>query len=476
VARRLAVGLEGCRHRLAPEAGVERLQRLLHDVRTPLTAVRGFAELLAARDFPAERRRELLGMLHAEALRLTEALDRASQAAPGEEGYQAAERLRLASRLEAVGQLAGGIAHDFNNLLTAISGYSELLLGRLGPGEPMRAELVEIHRAGERAADLTRQLLAFSRIQVLEPRRLDLNVEVREAASMLRRLIGEAIELVLDLDPALGTVEADPGQLHQVILNLAVNARDAMPGGGTLTLATDEVAFDRPDRSHPEVAMPAGRWVRLLVTDTGTGMDEQTRARIFEPFFTTKEAGKGTGLGLSTVYGIVKQSGGYIWASSEPGAGTSFEIYLPWVAGEADAPVERDAAPAAAEPVAASVLVAEDNPAVRALIREILGSGGYTVHEAGDGAAALAVVAGGEPLDLVISDVVMPDLHGPELERRAAVLRPALRVRFISGSTGETLARPGAPAPGAPFLEKPFGAAKLLAKVREVLAGPAPEP
>jgi signal transduction histidine kinase len=281
VARRLAVGLEGCRHRLAPEAGAERLQRLLHDVRTPLTAVRGFAELLAGRDFPAERRRELLGMLHAEALRLTEALDRASQAAPGEEGYQAAERLRLASRLEAVGQLAGGIAHDFNNLLTAISGYSELLLGRLGPGEPMRAELVEIHRAGERAADLTRQLLAFSRIQVLEPRRLDLNVEVREAASMLRRLIGEAIELVLDLDPALGTVEADPGQLHQVILNLAVNARDAMPGGGTLTLATDEVAFDRPDRSHPEVAMPAGRWVRLLVTDTGTGMDEQTRARIF---------------------------------------------------------------------------------------------------------------------------------------------------------------------------------------------------
>jgi len=384
------------------------------------------------------------------------------------ERRQATERLRLASRMEAVGNLAGGIAHDFNNLITVITGYSELLLARLGSDDPLRRQVQEIHVAGRHAAELTRQLLAFSRRQVLQPEQLDLNAIVREAGSMLRPLIGEDVELATRLAADLGPVLADPGQIHQVIVNLAVNARDAMPEGGLLVMETSNVDLDASYQELRDV-VPPGPYVMLAVSDTGHGMDEATRARVFEPFFTTKKSGKGTGLGLSTVYGIVKQSGGFIWAYSEPGEGATFKVYLP----RAEAPstaTEPHEAVQAARPGSETILVVEDSDALRLLVGEMLRPRGYTVLTAATGEEALAICR--EParrIDLLISDVVMPDIRGPELQKRIAALRPGLPYFFVSGYAGNAAPGRGSVEPGAPFLEKPFSANALAAKVREVL-------
>src|SRR5216117_1150331 len=321
------------------------------------------------------------------------------------------QQLRQAQKMEAVGRLAGGIAHDFNNILTAITGHADLLLEALGHHDPRRADVDEIRRSAERAAGLTRQLLAFSRQQVLQPKVVDLNALVLDMDKLLRRLIGEDVELATVLDPVLGRVKADPGQLEQVIMNLVVNARDAMPGGGRLTLETKNVELDKVyAQSH--VSVKPGAYVMLAITDGGSGMDATTQARIFEPYFTTKEPGKGTGLGLSTVYGVVKQSGGYIWVYSELGRGTTFKIYLPRVEDELEA---RALSHAPAETLQGSetILLAEDEDMVRALARRILTSHGYTVLEARDGTECLQICqAHTGTIHLLMTDVVMPGLSG----------------------------------------------------------------
>ena len=377
-------------------------------------------------------------------------------------------QLRQAQKMEAVGRLAGGIAHDFNNLLTAIIGYTDLALADLREGDPMRQDMEEILRAAHRAAGLTRQLLAFSRQQVLAPRVLDLNDVVQSVDKMLRRLVGEDIELQSVLAPGLGRVKADPGQLEQVIVNLAVNARDAMPTGGKLTIETANVEMGET-RGRDLATVPAGRYVMLAITDSGTGMDEETKARIFEPFFTTKQQGKGTGLGLATVYGIVKQSGGFIWVYSEPGHGTTFKIYLPRVEGAADAlapPVGTAAVPRGTE----TVLIVEDEAAVRALAKTALARKGYRVLEAANGGEALLLCESERsPIHLLVTDVVMPGLGGADLARRLAPLRPDMKVLFISGYADQAAARHGTIEPGAAYLEKPFSLDALARKVREVL-------
>jgi PAS domain S-box-containing protein len=362
------------------------------------------------------------------------------------------EQLRQAQKMEAVGRLAGGIAHDFNNLLTAISGYAEFLSARL-EDEGLRKHAEEIEKASARAAALTLQLLAFSRRQVLQPRVLDLNVAVREMESMLRRLIGEDVELVTLLDPGLGAVCADPTQIEQVIVNLVVNARDAMSGGGVLTIETSNVG---------------GVVVVLAITDTGVGMTEEERAQLFEPFFTTKGRA-GTGLGLATVYGIVEQSGGQIDVLTEPGLGTSFRISLPRV----DAPVEQQADPGP-EPTAAigteTILLVEDEDVVRRLVAEILDDAGYAVLEASDGASALEIVRShGGPLDLLVTDVVMPGMSGPEVAQAVSPLRPSLQVLYMSGYTDSAIVHHGVLAEGTAFLQKPFSSTELTAKVRSLL-------
>ena len=380
-------------------------------------------------------------------------------------------QLRQAQKMEAVGRLAGGLAHDFNNLLTAITGYGDLVLGTLPADDARRADVEEIRIAADRAAALTQQLLAFSRKQVLQPRVLNLNVVVLNAEKLLRRLIGEHIVLEAVLDPALGSVKADPTQLEQVIVNLAVNARDAMPQGGRLLLQTRNAQLDTGYTSEHSMVQP-GDYVQLAVSDTGLGMDEQTKTRLFEPFFTTKELGKGTGLGLSTVYGIVKQSGGYIWVYSELGCGTTFKVYLPLV--EAAATVDVPApAPEAAPRGSETVLLVEDEPALRAVARRVLQRQGYTVLEAADGDAALALVATHQgPLDLLVTDVVMPGLSGRDLADRLTAARPDLRVLFVSGYSGEALAHHGILDPDLAYLEKPFNPDALAIKVREVLDRP----
>ena len=377
-------------------------------------------------------------------------------------------QLRQAQKMEAVGRLAGGIAHDFNNLLTAIIGYTDLALADLREGDPMRQDMEEILRAAHRAAGLTRQLLAFSRQQVLAPRVLDLNEVVQTVDKMLGRLVGEDIELQSVLAPGLGHIKADPGQLEQVIVNLAVNARDAMPTGGKLTIETADVEVAET-RGRDLTTVPAGRYVMLAITDSGTGMDEDTKARIFEPFFTTKEQGKGTGLGLATVYGIVKQSGGFIWVYSEPGHGTTFKIYLPRVEGAADAlapPVGTAAVPRGTE----TVLIVEDEEAVRVLAKTALARKGYRVLEAANGGEALLLCESERaPIHLLVTDVVMPGLGGADLAQRLAPLRPDMKVLFISGYTDRAAARHGTMQPGAAYLEKPFSLDALARKVREVL-------
>jgi two-component system cell cycle sensor histidine kinase/response regulator CckA len=377
-------------------------------------------------------------------------------------------QFRQAQKMEAVGRLAGGIAHDFNNLLTAIIGYTDLALAELREGDPMRQDMEEILRAAHRAAGLTHQLLAFSRQQVLAPRVLDLNEVVQSVDNMLRRLLGEDIELQSMPAPALGHVKADPGQLEQVIVNLAVNARDAMPTGGKLTIETADVEMSET-LGRDITTVPAGRYVMLAITDSGTGMEEETKARIFEPFFTTKEQGKGTGLGLATVYGIVKQSGGFIWVYSEPGHGTTFKIYLPRVEGAADAlapPVGTAEVPRGTE----TVLIVEDEAAVRALAKTGLTRKGYRVLEAANGGEALLLCEAEQaPIHLLVTDVVMPGLGGADLAQRLAPLRPDMKVLFISGYTDQGAARHGTIHPGAAYLEKPFSLDALARKVREVL-------
>jgi len=383
---------------------------------------------------------------------------------------QLEEQLRQSQKMEAVGQLAGGIAHDFNNLLTAILGSTQLLLHSTPPGDPRREDAEEIRHAGLRAAELTRQLLAFSRRQVLAPKVLDLNAVVANVDRMLRRLLGEDVELVTSLQPAAGAVNADPGQLEQVLLNLAVNARDAMPGGGRLSIGTTRVTFQEEpaERRH---RMPAGDYVCLAVADTGVGMDETTQAHLFEPFFTTKEVGKGTGLGLATVYGIVKQSGGYIWVYSEVGHGTTVKVYLPRVPGVAEAP-----APAAEpKPVRGgdeTVLLVEDAAPVRALARRILEARGYRVLDAPDGPSALDLSARhGGGIDILVTDVVMPGMSGRELAERLAPERARMKVLYTSGFTDDAMVRQGVLNAGVAFLQKPFVPDTLARKVREVLDG-----
>jgi PAS domain S-box-containing protein len=379
-------------------------------------------------------------------------------------------QLRQAQKMEAVGQLAGGIAHDFNNLLTAILGSTELLLAGTAAADPRREDVQEISRAAHRAAGLVRQLLAFSRKQVMLPRLVNLNSIVREMGGMLTRVVGERIALRLDLEPTLGPVTADPGQLEQVIANLGVNARDAMPGGGTLTIATANV-------SGPGVAAgdgvlpPGGPLVALIVRDTGTGMDENVLAHLFEPFFTTKELGRGTGLGLATVYGIVRQSGGQIQVVSRPGEGSTFTVYFPRSEPAARTGTPQAPAEAPAPGGSETVLVVEDEEAVRHLVCRVLRGKGYSVLEAPHAEAALAAAdATGDPIHLLLTDIVMPGLGGPALAARLMAGRPELRVLFITGYAPEAVERRDDLADAGGLLEKPFSADQLARKVREVLA------
>ncbi len=385
------------------------------------------------------------------------------------------ERKRLehqlvqAQKMEAVGRLAGGIAHDFNNQLTVVLGRSEMLLERLPPEDPRRRPAQLIRETAERAAGLTRQLLAFSRKQVLEPKVLDLNQVVGGMEKMLRRLIGEDVELTLAPGAGLGAVSADPGQLEQVVMNLAVNARDAMPQGGRLLLRTANAELDTTAcRRHADAA--PGRYVMLEVTDTGVGMDAATQARIFEPFFTTKEAGKGTGLGLATVFGIVKQSNGHIWVYSEPGHGTTFKVLLPRIEGEADgAPAETAAARRGSE----TILLAEDEPELRALVAEHLEARGYTVLAAATPEEALGLArAHAGPIHLLLTDVVMPGLSGRALSEQFRAERPEARVLYMSGYTDEIIGHHGLLEAGTALLQKPFTGNALALKVREVLDAP----
>jgi two-component system cell cycle sensor histidine kinase/response regulator CckA len=380
------------------------------------------------------------------------------------------EQYLQSQKMDAVGQLAAGIAHDFNNLLTAIVGYTEMVFLTLDAGDGRRDELQEVTKAAQRAAALTRQLLAFSRRQILQPTVLDVNALVADVQKLLRRTIPENIDLQLDLNQ-VAPVRADGGQLEQVLLNLAINAGDAMPSGGELRLVTGTVDVDDA-LAHRRFPMPAGRYVRLTVNDTGTGMTPEVQARIFEPFFSTKERGKGTGLGLATVYGIVKQSDGYIWVDSHLGRGTAFEIYLPAV----QAPLELiPQVPSAVNAIIGSqtVLVAEDDGAVRRLTRDILTKHGYTVLDARDGDEALALArrhAGA--IHLLIADVVMPGLSGRELAERLMVDRPAIRVLYTSGYSENMMVRAGFERVESelPLLTKPFLPADLLRRVAQTLA------
>jgi PAS domain S-box-containing protein len=378
------------------------------------------------------------------------------------------DQFRQAQKMEAVGRLAGGVAHDFNNLLMVISGYTYVLLNQLGAADPRRKKAEAIQEATQRAAGLTRQLLAFGRKQVLELKVIDLNSVVADISKLLRPLIGEDIEVVVTCDPSLGRTKADPGQVEQVIMNLAVNARDAMPGGGKLIIETRNVDLDENyQRAHASVK--PGRYVMLAVSDTGCGMDAETQLRIFEPFFTTKEKGKGTGLGLSTVYGIVKQSGGYVFAYSEPGRGTSFKIYLPQVEEAAAESVPQRRTHLGLRGTE-SVLLVEDEESVRELIAEALKAQGYNVLVAGNGQEALALAAPANcRIDLVITDVVMPGMSGRELAKRLNGSRPGTRVLYLSGYTEDAIVHHGVLDPGTAFLQKPFSLDTLACKVREVL-------
>jgi PAS domain S-box-containing protein len=379
------------------------------------------------------------------------------------------QQLRQAQKMEAIGRLAGGIAHDFNNLLMVISGYSEFLLEGLGPDPSLRGPAQEISNAAQRATSLTRQLLAFSRKQMLAPKVLDLNEVVTENLKMLTRMIGEDIDLVMVPDAAIGAVRADPGQIDQVIMNLAVNARDAMPEGGKLTIETSNVSLDE-NFARTHAPLEPGEYVMLAISDTGLGMDADTQSRIFEPFFTTKGA-KGTGLGLSTVYGIVKQSGGYIFVDSQLHRGTTFRTYFPRVDGKEEAAAAQDSLGLPRpDHGQETILLVEDESNLRRLARQYLEMQGYKILEAEDGAAALQIVAGHKgTIDLLLTDVVMPGMNGRELALHVTAERPDIRVIYMSGYTENAIGHNGTLYAGINLLQKPFSLPALKDKVREVL-------
>ena len=373
-----------------------------------------------------------------------------------------------AQKMEAVGRLAGGVAHDFNNLLTVINSHSQLALLELREWDPLRERFDSIQKAGERAANLTRQLLAFSRRQVVEMKVLDLNALLRDLEKMLHRVIGEDIELETSPGAGLGRVKADPGQIEQAILNLVVNARDAMPSGGKLTIETGNEEVD-PVFAAKHMGLKPGRYVRLSVSDTGIGMPPEVKERLFEPFFTTKEKGKGTGLGLSTVYGAVKQSGGEIWIYSEPGLGTTVKIYLP----EVEEPLEAAKRKPAGEKMPRgqeTILVVEDEDEVRKLAVGILFRQGYRVLEASHGGDALLMMEQNrEPIQLLLTDVVMPGINGPDFARRMKFVYPDLKVLYMSGYADNIIFQHGILDQAMAFLQKPFSIERLTGKVREVL-------
>ena len=376
------------------------------------------------------------------------------------------DQLRQAQKMEAIGQLAGGVAHDFNNLLTAINGYADLLMSTVNKRDSAHSWLKEIRDAGERATDLTRQLLAFSRRQVLQPQVVDLNGIVRDTERLLRRVIGEDVELACNLDPDAGAVKADPNQLHQLLMNLAVNARDAMPAGGKLTIATANVLDTAPLEPNGEEAR-AG-YVELMVSDTGHGMDEATRQRIFEPFFTTKERGKGTGLGLSIVYGIVRQSGGHITIDTEPGRGATFRITLPRVEpAEARAKLSKDSDPPRGTE---TILLVEDQAEVRRFAAACLRSYGYQVLEASNGEEALRLYREtSKPIQITVTDVVMPGMTGVDLSKKLRSLSPGAKVLFVSGYADSVILRHGVLDSNIAFLQKPYSPSALIGKIREIL-------
>ncbi len=424
--------------------------------------------------------RELQGELERRVQTRTSELQRANEELQREIGERrrteealrrSEEQLRQAQKLEAVGRLAGGIAHDFNNLLTAIMGYGQLARRKLQADAQAQQDLEEVLRAADRAASLTRQLLAFSRQQVLEPKVLDLNAIITGLDKLFRRLIGEDIDLVTAPAADLGRVKADPGQIEQVIMNLVVNARDAMPDGGKLTVETANVELSE-DYAETRGDLRPGRYVMVAVSDTGCGMTAEVKARMFEPFFTTKELGKGTGLGLSTVHGIVKQSDGHLEVYSELGRGTTFKVYLPRVEEGAERlPAQRTAV--GRLDGAETLLVVEDEEAIRRVIGLALRLHGYTVFEAADGSQAIALCERGDPpFHLLITDVVMPLMSGPELAQRVARICPDLRVLFISGYTDRALIHQGSRPSGSAFLQKPFTPETLARRVREILDEP----
>jgi signal transduction histidine kinase len=376
-------------------------------------------------------------------------------------------QFRQAQKMEAIGHLAGGVAHDFNNLLTIIGGYSDMLLADLPQADVNRGTLSEIRHAAERAAALTRQLLAFSRRTVLELKVVDINEIVRDNEKMLRRLIGEDVSMTTDLEASLANVKVDPGQLGQVIMNLAVNARDAMPTGGSLRIETRSVMpHDVPGATAPEAT--AGHYVLITVVDSGLGMTPEVRAHLFEPFFTTKGPGKGTGLGLATVYGIVKQSGGFIVVDSEPGRGTAFKLYFPAVSGAASTdrsgPTRRPLAVGAE-----TILLVEDEDAVRSMLHTVLSRAGYTLLDTGRSSEALRLAREQARIDLLITDVVMPDMGGRELVERIVPLQPGIKVLYLSGYTDDAVVRHGVLQAEVAFLQKPFPMSALTNKVRQVL-------
>ena len=417
-------------------------------------------------------------VLKGQLARLTPAVERelrdrkvreAKQLAEGNE-LRLEQQLRQLQKMEAVGRLAGGVAHDFNNVLSVILGYAGQLLEDMRPDEPMRDDVEEIRKAGERAAALTRQLLMFSRQQVLESKVMDLNAVLTGMETMLQRVLGPDAQLVLLLKQQLGSVRVDPVSIEQLVMNLAVNARDAMPTGGTLTIATDNVALDQA-YAHDHLGVAPGPHVLLALTDTGTGIDKATLSQIFEPFFTTKEVGKGTGLGLSTVFGIVRRSGGSVRVQSELGVGTTFNVYLPRV----DAPVDavREIAPPTSLHGSELILLVEDDDQVRVVVRGILRKNGYTVIEARNAGEALLHSENQlGAIDLLLSDVVMPQMNGPELAKRLAQTRPNMKVLCMSGYTDDNMVRQAVIDAHIAYLQKPITPETLTTKVREVLDAP----
>jgi len=378
------------------------------------------------------------------------------------------EELQQSQKMDAMGRLAAGIAHDFNNLLTVINGYSNMLVRRSRPDDPAAAKLQEISKAGQKAAGLTQQLLAFSRKQLIAPQVVDLNAVVEEMLEMLGSMMGEDISIAAIPGRALGTVSVDPGQMHQVIMNLAVNARDAMPAGGKLLIETRNVDLGADCAGqHPEVK--PGAYVLLAVTDTGTGMDAVTLRSIFEPFFTTKGKRRGTGLGLATVHGIVRQNGGWIWVYSEPDQGTTFKIYFPRQDAPPETAVSEKAAPQSRQAAGQTILVVEDQAAVRFLMRDVLREKGYRLLEAINGEEALRVASGAGGIDLLLIDMVLPDMNGPQVAERIESLKSGIKVLYTSGYTESALVHRGALKPGFQYLAKPFSPESLALKVRDIL-------